>query len=149
MPRKKPQSVADIYDKIVEDQERLPTPQLADIAAAFIHEMGGPGAIAKHLVLEFNAGKVGSLQRARLLDRILQGLKKDDSLPPVTQLDDRRLKELLNRTLKEYVDGESAEPAAELPAGRPPEAEAEGAASQENAVPEEVARAAEADHPAI
>lgn len=125
---KKPDASA-LFDKLMADGDRLPTPQLADIAAAAIHEFGGVGALAKMLVTEWHAAKPGSVTRAKILEPVLRGLRRDAELPPVGQLDDGRLKKLLATTLKELGElGEDpGHPAEHAAAGVAP---AEGASAE-------------------
>lgn len=114
-----------LFDKLMADNERLPTPQLADIAAAAIHEFGGVGALAKMLVTEWHAAKPGSVTRAKILEPVLRGLRRDAELPAVGQLDDRRLRQLLATSLKELGElGEDPGHPAEHAATRVDPAEA-------------------------
>jgi hypothetical protein len=51
---------------------RLKDPQLAEVAAHFFAQAGGPREVAKMLFLEFTKAKEGSVVRQRILDMILR-----------------------------------------------------------------------------
>jgi len=125
MAKAKPK-VSDLYDKLMEQQDRLPIPKLSDVAAAAIHEIGGVGELAKMVVVEITNAKVGSMQKARLLEMLMKGLRTDDQLPPVGQLDDKRLKAMLTRAVQEFTEIEGASSDAAIEHAGPGAEEAQG-----------------------
>lgn len=68
MPKKQnvPESVKEAI------RGRLKDPQLAEVAAHFFAQVGGPRQVAKMLVGEFQTAKQGSVVRQRILDMILR-----------------------------------------------------------------------------
>lgn len=137
-PKRSRKAEADaLMSALLRDKGRTRIPQLADIAAAFIDELGGPGEFSRQLVAEFQGAAVGSMQRIKIIDIVMRGLKTTDERPDVTKLSEADLRRLL-----EIQHGAYEELAADEPAG--PTA---GPAEPGPAAPAPEAGGQEARHP--
>lgn len=134
---KQPRVTVEQLEKLMDQHERLPIPHMADIAAAFIDEMGGPSQLGKLMAVEFTAAKAGSLPRAKMLEIIFRALRQESQLPPVENMDGATLRRLLITSLQDYEKMNVASDATSEPAARRQgEGEATGGAQGSSATPD-------------
>jgi hypothetical protein len=116
-------------------------PDLSEISALFIQQLGGPEAFAKMLSREFHAAAAGSSTRQKIVASILQwsSTGKDDT-SNLGQMTDDELMAGMEDTIERYMDRKDAaaahDPGAD-PAAEPAGPEAEGAAGPGPVRPEE------------
>ena len=91
-----------VLDALLKNKGRVRIPEIADLAGVIITRLGGIEAFAEQLVTEFENAPVGSLQRTKLLELVMRGLKRDDEKIDVEALDDAELQKLFAAQVAEF-----------------------------------------------
>lgn len=132
-PKASPESAAELLQKLLAKDKRLQVPQLADLAAAFVVEMGGPAALAASLYKDYVEAPEGSQMRVKIMELVLKGLAQGnvEQAADVEDLTDDDLRRYLGGLVDEWRETTGGAtprhpggPAAQDPEGR--EADPEG-----------------------
>lgn len=97
--------LADFLKRVVEDENAQSLPQIADVCAAVIVRWGGAEGLAGKLIEDYEAAPAGSQQRVRLLELIMNSVRKSDELPDLTKLENCDLERVLESRLNKLHSG--------------------------------------------